>query len=110
MSLSKGPTLFLAPGPTSWQARHFLKTSAPSSALPSWAAADWACSTTADAASINASVMVWDAARVISTPFAACPGQDQNRLRTEALHANSTWRPKRESCSTYRLEGKTHVL
>src|SRR4029453_3627546 len=39
MPLSSGPSLFLASAPTSWQARHFLNTSAPSSALPSCATA-----------------------------------------------------------------------
>src|SRR6478736_9380656 len=39
MSLSTGPTLFLASGPTSWHARDFLNTSAPSLGSPSCATA-----------------------------------------------------------------------
>src|SRR4051794_31767310 len=52
MPLRSGPTLFLASGPTSWQARHFLKTSAPSSALPSCAAAEPSVPIATEAATI----------------------------------------------------------
>src|SRR5215216_4777382 len=47
MPLSTGPTLFLAPSPTEWQGRHFLKEFSP--AARSCADAD-----NADAASMNA--------------------------------------------------------
>src|SRR5688500_7823502 len=52
MPLRRGPTLFLASGPTSWQARHFLNTSAPSSGLPSCAAAEPKATIASEAARI----------------------------------------------------------
>src|SRR3990170_3880321 len=39
MLFNSGPTLFLAPSPTSWQVLHFLNTLSPSSAFPCAAAA-----------------------------------------------------------------------
>src|SRR5215210_7872969 len=76
MPLSTGPTLFLAPSPTEWQGRHFLKEFSP-------AARSCADAGNADAASMNApsAILVIVAPVVYSNPV-----EGLRRYRMDGRH------------------------